>query len=98
MWRPEAFFAGLADRLINCVLWGAGDPPPEVAYLLGWFADLSARRRDGGPLNFADIEAWGRLSGNAPTPWEVSVLTQLDDAVLKKAREDAEWAAQNKRR
>jgi hypothetical protein len=57
-----------------------------------WFADLSRRRSNGGlapnPVSFSEIDAWARLTGTAPTPWEVSVLTRLDDALLSKPAKD----------
>ena len=56
-----------------------------------WFADLSRRRTFGAaapnPITFAEIEAWARLSGHEPTPFEVSLLTRLDDALLSKPAE-----------
>lgn len=31
-----------------------------------------------GPITFQDIAAWAKLTGRHPTPWEVSVIRQLD--------------------
>jgi hypothetical protein len=50
---------------------------------LGWFSTLSARRTIGmavNPITFSDIDAWARLMGVSPSPWEVTLLTRLDDA------------------
>jgi hypothetical protein len=30
------------------------------------------------------MEAWARLSGNDPTPWEVSVLRRMDLAAMER--------------
>lgn len=30
------------------------------------------------PITYQDIAAWARLTGRRPTPWEVSVLRDLD--------------------
>jgi len=72
---------------------GEGSPPPEVAYLLDWFTELSGRRTHGGmaanPITFPDIEAWARLTGQRPRPWEVRVLTRLDDALQQRAAKSA---------
>ncbi|EJN15687.1 hypothetical protein PMI42_00704 [Bradyrhizobium sp. YR681] len=45
------------------------------------------RRRKGGgfgpqPLEYADIEAFQRLSGMRFAPWEVDILEEIDDLAL----------------
>lgn len=66
------------------------DPPPAGAeFLWEWFLDLSAGRASNGfgpsPLSWQDIAAWAALTGQAPTPWEVSVLRRLDRVYLEVA-------------
>jgi hypothetical protein len=53
-----------------------------------WFLELSASRGSNGfggldPLSYTEIDAWARLHGVAPTPFEVGVLRRLDQALLK---------------
>ena len=69
----------------------AGQPPDDISpigadHLLEWFWRLSARRSAGGfapsPISFEAINAWSRLSGEAPEPWEVGVIELLDNAFL----------------
>ena len=67
---------------------GEGAPPPEVEHVLAWFVELSGRRTNGmapNPITFTEIEAWARLTGRCPRPWEVRVITRLDDAVRERA-------------
>lgn len=60
--------------------------PPTLRHLWRWFLDLSARRGGGGfgpaPLLWSEIAAWARLHRLSPTPWELDVLTALDDAFI----------------
>ena len=43
------------------------------------------------PITYQDIDAWSRLTGRQPSPWEVSILVGLDDAVRRKQqRQDRE--------
>lgn len=66
------------------------DPPPKPPKLLGylwvWFCELSSARTSNGyrlnPITFPEIDAWTRLMGVRPTPWETSVLRRMDAAVL----------------
>ena len=49
----------------------------------------SARTSNGfglNPLSFCEIEAWARLSGVEPTPWEVGLLKRLDMVTLANHR------------
>jgi len=61
--------------------------PVELAYLFAWFTELSAARGSGGfganPISYAEIDAWARLTGTAPTPFEISVIRLLDGALLR---------------
>ena len=60
----------------------------------GWFWALSARRTHGmsgpNPITFSEIEAWSRLMGANPRPWEVWLITRLDDALRTKKHADPE--------
>ena len=61
--------------------------PDELAYLLEWFDKCAAGRGSadlGGklPLTWAEIDAWARLSGIQPTPFEVGILRGLDTIYL----------------
>ena len=62
------------------------DIPPEAEHLWLWFWDLHAGRGSNGwgpaPIGYADIEAWSRLYGTEPTPWEVQTLRQMDNSYL----------------
>jgi hypothetical protein len=65
-------------------------PLPEgYEYLALWFNDLHKRRQAGTngpqPLGWPDLDAWARRTGREPTPWELRVLTMLDDAYFAKA-------------
>lgn len=63
-----------------------GKPFPEVlAYLWGWFCDLSSGRTMGmgaNPITWEGMVAWCSLTGNRPAPWEVRALKALDSAYL----------------
>lgn len=59
--------------------------PIEVAHIWEWFKDLHAARAASfgpSPISYADIEAWARLTGRAPTRWEVSCIKRLDVCFL----------------
>jgi hypothetical protein len=38
-------------------------------------------------LGFADLDAWSRLSGETPAPWEVAALRALDQAWLEELQQ-----------
>lgn len=62
--------------------------PSCLAYLWGWFAELSAARGGSGlggisPIGYQDLAAWAGLRGIAPTRFELDALRRLDDALLK---------------
>ncbi len=52
-----------------------------VAYLWGWFCDLSNGRGDG-PLTFSEIQAWSNMMKTDPKIWEIEVIKALDRAFL----------------
>ncbi|WP_435052260.1 phage tail assembly chaperone [Geoanaerobacter pelophilus] len=55
--------------------------PAEVEHIWTWFQELSATRGGGfgpAPITYQEIEAWSRLTGNRPTPWEVTQIKMLD--------------------
>jgi hypothetical protein len=69
---------GILDNAPQC--------PLETAYLWSWFHEINGGRTCGmaaNPLQFTEIEAWSRLTGNTPNPWEVSLLKRLDTAFLQ---------------
>jgi hypothetical protein len=61
--------------------------PRELAYILAWFAELSAARAQGfagpAPLSYSEIAAWSTLTGNTPTPYETRMLRALDAALMR---------------
>lgn len=57
------------------------EPSPAVAYLLGWFFELTMSRQSGmslNPLSYGEIEAWNRLFRHNIQQWEIKVIKQLD--------------------
>jgi hypothetical protein len=60
--------------------------PADIAYLLGWFSELSAASGSGGfgasPIGYAEILAWAHLTRRTPTPFEIDVLRRIDSALL----------------
>jgi hypothetical protein len=62
------------------------DLPYHLTYLWGWFGELAGRRQSNGmdvsPIAWREIEAWARLTGRDPKPWEVQALVKLDDLLL----------------
>lgn len=59
--------------------------PPALEYLWGWFLDIGSTRGGGygpAPITYPDIDAWARLTGNDPTPWEVRMLRRIDNAYM----------------
>lgn len=49
-----------------------------------WFLKLIARRSGtgfgGNPISYAEIDAFGRLTGAHMRPWEIEALCEMDDA------------------
>lgn len=62
-------------------------PPVEIFYIWSWFLELHAGRPSNGlarcSLPYSEILAWATLTGSYLTPWEVSVIKQLDNAWLE---------------
>ena len=44
-------------------------------------------------IEFSEIDAWARLTGETPKPWEVRLLRRMDDVITAKITENAERAA-----
>ena len=51
--------------------------PPAGRHVWAWFCDL-ARTTGDGPLSYPDLDAWSRLTGVRPRPWEIALLTAID--------------------
>lgn len=75
---------------------GAVSPMPEVPveaqHVWEWFWALSAARGSNGfslvPIAYTEIEAWARLTGAEPEPWEVMAIKAMDKAMLEESRTD----------
>lgn len=67
--------------------------PMSCAHVWAWFLELAAARSANGtslnPVGFADIDAWARLTGRRPTPWEVGALRALDTVWLAPDEKEA---------
>ncbi|MBF0375536.1 MAG: hypothetical protein HQL39_19265 [Alphaproteobacteria bacterium] len=65
--------------------------PAAVGHLWDWFCELNAARGGTGfgpaPVGHVEIEAWARLTGRGPSPWEVAALRGLDLIALEIAAE-----------
>jgi hypothetical protein len=48
---------------------------------------------DDQPLTFSDIDAWARLMGTQPRPWETRIICRIDRAMLAKWRKEREAKA-----
>lgn len=56
--------------------------PVALGYIWRAFCRLHARRSSGftiNPITWPDIDAFTRLSGQRLTPWEISLVEELDD-------------------
>lgn len=77
--KMQALGASILDQALPC--------PPELEHVWGWFDSLNTGRGNSGfgpsPISFAEISAWSALTGNAPTPWEVDLIKNLDLLYLK---------------
>jgi len=67
----------------------APSQPEQLAYLWGFFLDLSRQRTNNGfgvlPLQYADIYAWTRLNEQPLDRWELDAILRLDGAYLASA-------------
>lgn len=56
--------------------------PEHAAHVWRWFHDLHHSRTSNGfgpnPIPYAEIDAWARLTGTHPKPWEVNALKRMD--------------------
>lgn len=80
----------------------APDVPENGEYLWAWFQELSSGRGNNGfgvlPLSWADMDAWARLTGNQPEPWETAILRNMDDTFLAVCHEEATKKAAESRK
>lgn len=72
-----------ADERLNIERRLEGPPLPfPLRHIWQWFFELSDARSSGGmgpaSISYQDIAAWSRLTGHRPSPWEVSVIRDLD--------------------
>jgi hypothetical protein len=61
--------------------------PEAVRYLWSAYWEIRSRRGGNGfgvvPITWGDIDAFARLTGARLAPWEVKVITALDDLWLR---------------
>lgn len=60
-------------------------PPEGAEHVLRWFWALDSARSCGfapNPISFSEIEAWAKLTGADPLPWEVRAIKAMDMAYL----------------
>ena len=73
------------------------DMPQSVAHVWQYFTELHRTRGGNGfganPIAYMEIESWCRLSGISLYPWEVALITALDNAYLS---EQAKQSAKKK--
>jgi len=53
---------------------------------MAWFRDLSARRTAGmalNPITWEAMDAYFRLTGVVPLPWELRVLNAIENAFME---------------
>lgn len=65
------------------------DAPVETAHVWVMFTDLSNARSVNEPISYQDIEAYGRITGMMPTPWEAGQIKRLDGMALQHWAEQA---------
>ena len=60
--------------------------PLSIHYLWATFLELHRRRKSNGfgpvPLQYLDVEAWGRLTNRKLDVWELQAILGVDDAYL----------------
>ena len=87
--RPGEDGVSLREKLESVgakALQNAAEMPRALEHVWKWFVELSQARPSGmgiSPITFSEISAWVSLTGNQPTPWEVSLIRGLDIAYLK---------------
>lgn len=62
--------------------------PVAVEYLWVWFVELSSGRQPGAmgapaPLSWEGIDGWARMTGQTPSPWDISILKRLDEVYME---------------
>lgn len=71
---------------------GDEDPvyPYSKEYLFDVFWDLDRRRQNNGfsslPIAYRDIESYCNLMNLALTPWDIQMLCDIDDVMMKAKR------------
>jgi len=68
--------------------------PDTVAHLWEWYLDLRDSKGGSGvgglePIGYPDIDAWSRMTGTAPSRFEVQTLRAIDRAIRDGLSEDA---------
>lgn len=71
----------------------SGPELPEAGiYLWRWFLDLCRARPQGAsavvPLLWSEVEAYFRLAGIRPRPWEIEIVKALDIAFVETMNDD----------
>ncbi len=60
--------------------------PRVVRHVMGWFWELNSGRSSSGfgpnPISYAEISAWGSLTGTILRPPEIRILRAIDGAFL----------------
>ncbi|MBP2495381.1 hypothetical protein ABID82_002286 [Methylobacterium sp. PvP062] len=60
--------------------------PAALEHVWNWFCAVAATRGNNGfgllPISYGEIAAWAALSRAEPTPWEISLIREIDAAVL----------------
>lgn len=78
------------------------EPHAAMAYLLGWWREISRRRQSGPngaePISHHEIAAWAHLTGRALTLEEFDALRRMDDACMAVYAEAAEKRAAENRK
>lgn len=62
-----------------------GDLPLGYGHLWGWFLQLSRTRNIAftvGAISYTEIAHWAQLTGHRLTPFEVTILTDMDTAFI----------------
>lgn len=76
------------------------DVDEDAMYLWTWYIELATRRPSGmgvEALRWSEIEAWARLTGRAPEPWELEIVMAIDSEFLKFTAERRKVEAASKK-
>lgn len=67
------------------------DVPHAALHVWVWFEQLNRGRGGTGfgalPLSWSDVAAWAALTGNLPSPWELTAIFRLDEVYLVETAE-----------